>query len=82
MKALPFGGATFPDRRISEEGRLFALKLLRSLRVDQLDTLFAASGVSGFPHVLAAARQPHAWTQAFLDKVDEIARGGPCEANP
>jgi hypothetical protein len=78
MKSLPFGGATFPDHRISEGGRRFALKLLRAISAEQLDTLFAASGVAAFPHVLAEARRPHAWTAAFLDKVDQIERAGPC----
>lgn len=82
MKALPFGGATFPDRRISEEGRRFALKLLGSLAPGQLDTLFAASGVATFPHVLAEARRPRAWTAAFLDKVRQIEQAGPCLSAP
>jgi hypothetical protein len=82
MKTLPFDGATFPDRRISEEGRQFALKLLASLGAAQLDTLFASSGVAAFPHVLAEAHQPHAWTAVFLDKVDQIRRGGPCGSAP
>lgn len=82
MKTLPFGGATFPDHRISEEGRRFALKLLGSFSSEQLDTLFAASGVSAFPHVLAEARQPHSWTEAFLDKVRQIKQAGPCGSTP
>jgi hypothetical protein len=81
MKALPFGGATFPDAQISEAGRRFALDLLRALSREQLDTLFSSSGVTEFPHVLAAARQPRAWTDAFLEKVSQIEGGGPC-TNP
>jgi hypothetical protein len=82
MKALPFGGATFPDAQISEEGRQFALALLRPLRREQLDALFATSGVTTFPHVLAEAHQPRAWTDAFLDKVRQIEAAGPCPSNP
>jgi len=78
MKALPFGGATFPDRQISEEGRQFALKLLRSLTPQQLNTLFEASGVTAFPHIATIAREPQAWTDAFLDKVNQIAEAGRC----
>jgi hypothetical protein len=78
MKTLLFEGATFPDRQISEEGRQLALKLLRSLTPPQLNTLFEASGFSSFPHLYAPARQPQAWTDAFLSKVDQIASGGPC----
>ena len=78
MKALPYDGATFKDVQISEAGRQFALRLLRPLSAEQLNTLFEASGVTAFPHVLAAARQPQAWTAVFLSKVDEIANAGPC----
>ncbi len=80
MAMLPFKGATFPDRRISEEGRQFALKLLRALSPAQLNTLFDAAGVTSFNHVLTQAHQPQAWTDAFLAKVAEIASGGPCPA--
>jgi hypothetical protein len=78
MKSLPFAGATFPEREISEEGRQFALKLLRALRSEQLDTLFSSSGVTEFPHVVAESHQPRAWTDAFLDKVRQIETAGPC----
>lgn len=78
MKGLPYGGATFPDVEITEGGRQFALRLLGALSRDQLDTLFEASGVTSFPHVLAAARLPQAWTDVFLDKVAQIRQGGPC----
>jgi hypothetical protein len=79
MKTLPYGGATFPDRSISEDGRRLALRLLGALTRDQLNTLFEASGVTAFPHVAAAARQPQAWTDAFLDKVEQIRAAGPCQ---
>ena len=82
MKALPFGGATFPDVQVSEEGRQFALRLLRPLTREQLDTLFVESGVTAFPHVLAEARVAQAWTQTFLDKVHQIETAGPCAPNP
>jgi hypothetical protein len=78
MKTLPFEGATFKDLQISEAGRQFALKLLRQLTPQQLNTLFEASGVTAFPHVAAIARDPQNWTDAFLDKVNQIAAAGPC----
>ena len=78
MQSLPFHGATFGDRQISEEGRQFALKLLRELSPAQLNTLFDAAGVTSFGHVLTEAHQPQAWTSAFLAKVSEIATAGPC----
>ena len=78
MKSLPFAGATFADRQISEEGRQFALKLLRQLTRSQLETLFTAAGVTSFDHVIAEAHTPAAWTDTFLAKVDQIASAGPC----
>ena len=78
MKTLPFEGATFEDAQISEDGRQFALTLLRSLTRPQLNTLFEASGVTTFRRVLGAVHEPQAWTAAFLAKVDQIASAGPC----
>lgn len=77
LKALPFN-TELPDRRISEEGRQFALRLLRPLRLEQLEALFATSGVTDFNHLLAEAHLPAAWARAFLAKVDDLAAGGPC----
>jgi hypothetical protein len=81
MSMLPFNGATFTARQISEEGRQFAVKLLRALTPAQLNTLFEAAGVTSFSHVLTEAHNPQAWTDAFLGKVDAIASGGPCPAS-
>ena len=78
MATLPFAGATFAEREISERGRQFALQLLRQLSREQLNTLFEASGASTFEHVVAEGRAPSAWTDAFLAKVDLIASAGPC----
>ena len=78
MKNLPFDGATFGEAQISEAGRRFALKLLRPLSQQQLNTLFEASGVARFRTVLNGGHEPQAWTDAFLDKVKQIADAGPC----
>jgi hypothetical protein len=78
MKALPFEGATFGEAQISEDGRQFALKLLRQLTRPQLTTLFDASGVAGFHEVLQKGHPAQAWTDAFVAKVDQIASAGPC----
>jgi hypothetical protein len=78
MKTLPFEGATFGEAQISEDGRQFALTLLRPLTPAQVNTLFEASGVSAYTPVLGAARKPQEWTDAFLAKVEQIASAGPC----
>lgn len=81
MSTLLFNGATFTDRRISEDGRQFALKLLGALSPAQLNRLFEAAGVTSFSHVLTEARQPQAWTDAFRAKVAAVAAGGPCRSS-
>jgi hypothetical protein len=78
MATLPYHGATFGDRTISEEGRQLALSLLRALTADQINRLFETAGVGRFHAVLAAARQPQSWTDLIFAKVDEIATDVPC----
>jgi hypothetical protein len=78
MKHLPYGGATFPERRIGDEGRRKLLALLEQLSDAQLVDLFTASGVAGYDHLDAGARDARAWTAAFLDKVRQIREAGPC----
>jgi hypothetical protein len=78
MKNLPFGGATFPDRRISEAGRRKLLGLLEQISTQQLGDLFTGSGVTSFNHLDASGRDAAAWTAALLDKVRQIREGGPC----
>jgi hypothetical protein len=78
MARLPFGGSTFPKRRISEAGRQKLLGLLEQLSRPQLVDLFTGAGVTRFDHLDAAARDPGAWAAAFEDKVRQIREGGPC----
>jgi hypothetical protein len=80
MKTLPFDGATFGTHRISEEGRQFALGLLRPLTWSQLSALFTASGITDFDQVVAEAHDADGWVAAFMAKVDQITAGGPCPA--
>ena len=80
MKTLPFAGATFPPHRISEEGRQFALSLLRPLTWEQLRMLFDRSGVARFDHLVGDAHDADAWVAAFMAKVDVIAEGPACAA--
>ena len=78
MKRLPFGGATFPDQRITEAGRRKLLGLLEQLSERQVIDLFSGSGVTAYDHLDASARDAHAWAAAFLDKVRQIREAGPC----
>jgi len=78
MKRMPWGGGTFPDQRISEEGRQFLLSLLEQLSVAQLRDLFAGARVELSEGITGEGRQPAAWAAAFLDKVRQIREAGPC----
>jgi hypothetical protein len=78
MTALPYGGATFSDQRISEAGRLMIAELLEQLSTRQLEDLFTASGIVSYDAIDAEARAPAGWVRAFRDKVRTIRDGGPC----
>jgi hypothetical protein len=78
MRTLPFDGATFPERRISEAGRLMLLGLLEQLSTTQLTTLFTASRMVNHDQVSGEARNAAAWGRAFEDKVRQVREGGPC----
>ena len=79
--AAVWGGATFPDQRISEEGRQFLLSLFGQLSAAQLRDLFAGARVEASEGITAEGRQPAAWAAAFLDKVRQVREAGPCPAS-
>ena len=78
MKSLPFNGATFPDWKISEEGRVLLLSLLEQLSNQQLRDLFEGSGVIRFDQLRAEGRHVENWVSAFREKVEQIRNAGPC----
>jgi hypothetical protein len=78
MRALPYGGATFPDVRVSEAGRLMIVGLLEQLSHRQLRELFIASRVTSYDSIDGEGRDPDAWVRVFEDKVREIREAGPC----
>jgi hypothetical protein len=78
MEHLPFGGGTFPEQQISDEGRRFLLGLLRQLSARQLHELFVGSRVTAHDGVSLEGRSADAWVRAFQDKVQQIAAAGPC----
>ncbi|HET7217794.1 MAG TPA: hypothetical protein VFJ02_07085, partial [Vicinamibacterales bacterium] len=80
MEQLPFAGATFPETQISEEGRTFLLELLAQLSAHQVRELFAGAAIARFDGVSAESRDPGAWARAFLFKVEQVRRAGPCPA--
>lgn len=80
MEQLPWGGGTFPEGHISEDGRTFLLELLDQLSRRQLEALFAGARVSAFESVAAPSRNPEAWAAVFLEKVRQVRTAGPCPA--
>jgi hypothetical protein len=78
MKMLPYAGATFPDRQISEAGRLLIAGLLEQLSIRQLTDLFTASRIVLYDQIDAEARNAGAWARVFRDKVRQIREGAPC----
>ena len=78
MRHLPWGGGTFPDAHISEEGRLLLLGLLERLTQPQLETLFSASRITSLQSTTYESRTASAWAHAFLDKVRQVRNAGPC----
>jgi hypothetical protein len=77
MQEMPYGGGTFQDTRISEEGRQLLARELAMLNDTQIATLFAAAH---FPEFIGSgsAADPNAWARAFRDKVRQITDAGPC----
>jgi hypothetical protein len=78
MATLPYGGATFPERQISEAGRLMLAGLLEQLSPHQLRDLFIASRMIDYDAIAAESRDPDAWVEAFLDKVKQVRDGDAC----
>jgi hypothetical protein len=78
MKSLPWNGATFPDWKISEEGRVLLLGLLEQLSDQQVRDLFEGSGITTLDQLSGEGRNANNWVGAFRDKVEQIRNGGPC----
>ena len=80
MRRMPFGGSTFGDHLISEEGRQFLLGLLEQLSTVQLESLFAASRMTEFDAPAAGSGNPSNWAAAFAEKTRQIREAGPCRS--
>ena len=78
MGTLPFGGGTFPEAQISEEGRRLLLSLLEQLADTQIRDLFTAARVMRSNAASVESRDPGAWLAAFRDKIRQIRDAGPC----
>ena len=73
MSTMPYGGATFADVEISEEGRKLLADRLGALTREQITTLFRSSN---FPDAVTGrpgAADVSPWVETFQRKVAEIA---------
>ena len=77
MRQFPYSGSTFSDTVISEEGRSLIANELAALSEGQVTSLFSGAH---FWEFLGGekAKTERAWAVVFLDKVRQIADGGPC----
>jgi hypothetical protein len=82
MRALPYGGSTFPDTVISEEGRAFLAERLGRLTDAQVRALFTDARVDRYPGPDGRRQTVDAWVQAFRNKVQAIVDHHPCPAVP
>ena len=80
MEHLPWGGATFPEARISEEGRVMLLGLLEQLSDAQLRDLFEGSRVVTHTQLSVESANVAEWVNAFKSRVRQIREAGPCPA--
>jgi len=78
MRQFPYHGGTFPDAQISEAGRQLIARQLAGLTEGQLVALFTAARFPEFDGGRGASADPKRWAAVFLDKVRQIADGGPC----
>ena len=78
MSQLPYGGGTFPDTQISEEGRRLFLRQVGRFTEPQLISLFTAARFPEYHRGRGPAADPKRWATTFLDKVHQIDVAGPC----
>ena len=78
MKAMPYQGATFPDARLSEAGRVQLAHALSALSRDEIESLFKDARFADFQSGTDDRRDLDAWVSAFEHRVDQITHAGPC----
>jgi hypothetical protein len=82
MRKMPYGGSTFPDAYISEDGRQFLANLLGRLSAPQVRALFDGARIARYPHRRLSARNVDHWVRAFQAKVRAIVDRPACPPQP
>ncbi len=80
LSRMPYGGGTFRDVQISEEGRTRLGRQLASLSSADVRGLFEAARFHDYHAGTDDGRDLDAWHQAFRFRVDQILTAGPCPA--
>jgi hypothetical protein len=78
MRAMPFGGGSFPDVRIAESARADLARRLAAIGDDELERIFAAARFPDFQVATDDAGDLEAWVAAFRHRARQIAEAGPC----
>ena len=82
MRSMPYGGSTFPDAFISEDGRQFLAGLLSRLSTEQIRAMFEGARFAHYPHRRASARHVDNWVRAFRAKVRAVTDHPACPGDP
>jgi hypothetical protein len=80
MRSLPYQGATFPEARISEAGRVQLAQELSTMSKDDIEALFRDARFPEFHSGTDDRRDLETWVAAFQHRVEQIVTGGPCPA--
>lgn len=78
MRTLPYGGSSFSDTRISEDGRRFLGERLGRLSPRQIRELFEGARVGRYARTDSQAASVDRWVQAFQARVQLITDRPPC----
>lgn len=78
MKSLPYGGATFGEPHVSEQGRQFLARLLGAVSDAQAAELFAGARIDQKRGLFSDIRPVEDWVRAFRSRVAMISDGPAC----
>ncbi len=79
MRSLPYGGSSFPNATISEEGRAFLAERLRGLTRADLRALVQGARLDRYRPLKGRAASLDEWADAMYAKVRAIVDRAPCQ---
>ena len=78
MRAMPFGGSTFDDARISDAARVQVGRALAAFSDEELRSWFAAARFPEFYSTTDDRKDLDAWVRTYRYRVSQILDAGPC----